>query len=360
MPVLKRYNSTTQEWEVIGGGSGGGGGASTLSDLTDTNISTPTDGQVLTYDNNISKWVNSNNFDISGKADKVSGATNGDLAGLDSNGNLTDSGIAGTDVSTVITNSHTHSNKTYLDKIPQSTGSNGQVLTSNGSAWSWSNVPTELPSQTGQSGKFLTTNGSSVSWATVSSGSSTLSGLTDTTITTPTDRQVLTYDNNTSKWVNANVPTELPSITGNASKILSVNSGATGVEWITNSGGGGGLTNYDFTHVANTTVSSPFTFTCAANQRNSQKITTGANLTLNITCNNGSDNYLWIVNSSSANDIDVVLGTVTYNGTTLTNSSITVPPDGITVPKSGFCEMGIIMNADGCIITSRNDLVPSV
>lgn len=36
--------------------------------------------------------------DISGKADKVSGATNGHLAGLDSNGNLTDSGIAPEDI----------------------------------------------------------------------------------------------------------------------------------------------------------------------------------------------------------------------------------------------------------------------
>lgn len=34
------------------------------------------------------------------KADKVSGATNGDLAGLDSDGNLTDSGIAASDVAT--------------------------------------------------------------------------------------------------------------------------------------------------------------------------------------------------------------------------------------------------------------------
>lgn len=175
MPVLKRYNSTTQEWEVIGGGAGGGGGASTLSDLTDTNISTPTNGQVLTYDNNTSKWVNSNNVDISGKADKVSGATNGDIAKLDANGNLVDSGISATSVSTAVTNSHTHSNKTYLDKIPTSTGSNGQVLTSSGSAWSW-----------------------------------------------------------------ANVPTELPSVTGNANKILSVNSGATGVEWITSPGGAWG------------------------------------------------------------------------------------------------------------------------
>ena len=37
---------------------------------------------------------------MSDKADKVDGATNGNLAGLDSSGNLTDSGIAASDVAT--------------------------------------------------------------------------------------------------------------------------------------------------------------------------------------------------------------------------------------------------------------------
>lgn len=40
--------------------------------------------------------------DISGKADKVASATNGDLAGLDASGNLTDSGVAAADVVTKI------------------------------------------------------------------------------------------------------------------------------------------------------------------------------------------------------------------------------------------------------------------
>lgn len=61
---------------------------------------------------------------------------------------------------------------------------------------------TELPSQSGQSGKFLTTNGTTVSWATVGGGgSSTLAGLSDVTLTSPSDGQVLTYDN--GDWVNA-------------------------------------------------------------------------------------------------------------------------------------------------------------
>lgn len=38
----------------------GGSGSSTLADLTDTDISTPTNGQVLTYDSTAEKWENAN------------------------------------------------------------------------------------------------------------------------------------------------------------------------------------------------------------------------------------------------------------------------------------------------------------
>ena len=50
---------------------------------------------------------------------------------------------------------------------------------------------TELPDQTGHSGEFLTTDGSSPSWAAIAQ---TLSGLTDTTITSATSGQVLKYN----------------------------------------------------------------------------------------------------------------------------------------------------------------------
>lgn len=39
-------------------GGGGGGGASTLSDMLDVALSSPSNGQVLTYDNATGKWVN--------------------------------------------------------------------------------------------------------------------------------------------------------------------------------------------------------------------------------------------------------------------------------------------------------------
>lgn len=52
--VLK-YDDATGKWV---NGNGGGGGASTLAGLSDVNLSTPTDQQPLTYDNASGKWVN--------------------------------------------------------------------------------------------------------------------------------------------------------------------------------------------------------------------------------------------------------------------------------------------------------------
>ena len=39
----------------------------------------------------------------------------------------------------------------------------------------------------------------------------------------------------------------LPSYTGNAGKVLAVNTGATDVEWVTQTGGGGGATGFEQT-----------------------------------------------------------------------------------------------------------------
>ena len=52
--VLK-YDSASSKWV---NGNGGGGGASTLAGLSDVNITSATDQQPLTYDNASSKWVN--------------------------------------------------------------------------------------------------------------------------------------------------------------------------------------------------------------------------------------------------------------------------------------------------------------
>lgn len=116
----------------------------------------------------------------------------------------------------------------------------------------------------------------------------------------------------------------------------------------------GGLTNYDFTHTANTTISSSTTtVTFATNTRGTAMLTISADLGLTIACNNGSDNYIWVKNTGSS-EVDITISAVTQNSTNVSN--VYMPSDGITVPAGGLCEIGIIVNTDGAFITSRNDL----
>lgn len=119
------------------------------------------------------------------------------------------------------------------------------------------------------------------------------------------------------------------------------------------SGGGGGLTNYDFTHTANQAVSGSVTVTYAANTRGSRMISASADLSITFAVNNSSDNYLWIKNTGSS-DIDILISSVTYNNSSVSN--VYMPEDGISVPAGKVCEIGIVCNADGAFITSRSDL----
>ena len=76
---------------------GGGGGSSTLAGLDDVNISSPTDGQALVYDNATGKWVNGagggGSSTFAGLNDvNVQGVSNGDIARYNSTtGKWTDS-----------------------------------------------------------------------------------------------------------------------------------------------------------------------------------------------------------------------------------------------------------------------------
>lgn len=110
-------------------------------------------------------------IDLSDKADKVSNATNGDLAGLDSNGNLTDSGITGTSVSTAVTNSHTHSNKSLLDTYTQ-TESDIADAVSKKHSHSNKTLLDMLPSTLGTAGQVPTidSSGTGIVWSTPSGG----------------------------------------------------------------------------------------------------------------------------------------------------------------------------------------------
>jgi len=54
--ITNLYIKISNAWVEVS--TGGGGGSSTLSGLTDVNLSSPTDGQALVYDATSSKWVN--------------------------------------------------------------------------------------------------------------------------------------------------------------------------------------------------------------------------------------------------------------------------------------------------------------
>ena len=111
---------------------------------------------------------------------------------------------------------------------------------------------------------------------------------------------------------------------------------------------------YDFMHIANSTVNtSTTTILFEANRRCSQMITVSADIGITFDVRNKSDNYLWIKNTDSS-EIDVTISSVVNNQTAVSN--VYVPTDGISVPAGGICEIGIVVNADGAFITSRNDL----
>lgn len=82
----KRYYFTGATWAEIPSSGGGGGG-----NVTSVNGKT---GAVVLGASDVGAYTTAETDTLlGGKADKVSGASAGDLAGVDSNGNLTDSGI---------------------------------------------------------------------------------------------------------------------------------------------------------------------------------------------------------------------------------------------------------------------------
>ena len=113
---------------------------------------------------------------------------------------------------------------------------------------------------------------------------------------------------------------------------------------------------YDFTHTANTVIStSSIQVTFAANARCSQMITVSGDIDLDIVCNNDSDNYIWIKNNASA-DIDVTISAITYNEAALAAANIHIAGGSMTVGAGDIIEISVLCNADGAFITSRNDL----
>jgi hypothetical protein len=84
-------------------------------------------------------------------------------------------------------------------------------------------------------------------------------------------------------------------------------------------------------------------------------------MTLAITCNNLSENYIWVENNTNA-DVDVLIGGIEHMNDTIVNAYL--PDSGITVPSGKTCEIGLVVNQAGngdyrAIVTFVNYLVGS-
>ena len=162
------WNNTTNRFSLVAqSGGGGGGGATTLHALTDVNVTEGSgiDGYVLKWDNGTSKWI------ASATGGGFSGAYS-DLTGKPAlfSGSYTDL----TSKPTIPTTLET------LTDVNVTTGSG-----INGYSLVWDNA----------TGKWIASNISGGG-----GGSSTLSGLTDVSLTSVTTNQVLEW--NGSHWVN--------------------------------------------------------------------------------------------------------------------------------------------------------------
>ena len=148
-----------------------------LESLSDTDITTPADKEVLKYNSNTDKWENSPE-----NAESLSG--------------LSDTSI--------------------------SSASNGQVLTydNNSSKWKNANLPTtamnditDVSILSASDGQVLSYDALSSKWKNSAAPASDLSGLTDVTISSATNGQALLYDSTNSKWVNGDVAGSAADIT---------------------------------------------------------------------------------------------------------------------------------------------------
>ena len=137
--------------------------------------------------------------EVAAKADKVKSATDGNLAGLDANGNLTDSGIASAIVAT---------DDDLALKVDKTITVNGQPLSANvnittitGNAGSATRLETP---RTINGVEFDGTKNITIS-ADPNAHTHAMADLTDFSVTDPTTGQVLKYDGTSSKWKNSNL-----------------------------------------------------------------------------------------------------------------------------------------------------------
>ena len=194
-----------------------------LVNLVDTTIVTPSDNDTLLYDGNDSKWKNIPNTVSNVKDVTISSIADGDVLVYDSN----DSDWKNSDVvsSHVADTNNPHSTSvSNLNDTTISSAADNDVLNYDSISSKWinkSNTVSNLSDTTissPASGQVLTYDGNDSKWKNLPSASASLTGLTDTDISTsplPSDGDVLAYDSNTTMWINSDSLTTHISDTNN-------------------------------------------------------------------------------------------------------------------------------------------------
>lgn len=156
---------------------------------------------------NIVQNIDAINTTVGGKADKVASATNGDLAGLDTNGNLTDSGILASNVvvksntAGLIKNDGTIDTNTYAtttqladkaDKVTSAVVDDFAILNASGNLVDSGINKNIVPSTASSSNKLATANDIP----------DEINDLDDVEVTNPVNAQILAYNSTSGKWEN--------------------------------------------------------------------------------------------------------------------------------------------------------------
>lgn len=121
---------------------------------------------------------------------------------------------------------------------------------------------------------------------------------------------------------------------------------------IPSGGGGGGLSDYDFTELSAPTISGgACTITFAANKRNAVEFSTNADLSIALVSNNKADNYIWITNSHATDAIDVTFSSIMFGSTVINDIKGTASIPSIEAGET--IEIGIYVTGTKARITSR-------
>lgn len=183
-----------------------GGGSTTLAGLTDTAITSPADGQVLSFNSTTGKWENVDNGDDTVSYKIVTKSTSGQAAAVTISKYLNGVFDSSTD--------YLYSGATTPINID---GYLILVYKTQSTSWEYTILRDSLSGHSaGYSNSWKYDVTIDVEEEFYVTGS-TLAGLTDTVISSPTESQPLTYDPTNNVWVNGGIIPAANGGTGNTS-----------------------------------------------------------------------------------------------------------------------------------------------